>query len=753
MHDDLGFSLLLIHPQLHADSLAGVRLRELITAFEQRGQAVLATAELSEGQLIASSQHGLAAILLGAEDAGSDAPRLQAMSALLHSARQRAPHLPLFALGEQLTLEQAPPETFSELGQWRGILYLFEDSVAFLAAQVLQAIEHYFETLLPPFFRTLRRYSARARHTWHTPGHGGGVAYRKSPVGLAFQRFFGENTLRADLSVSVGELGSLLDHSGPLAAAEQRAARIFAADHSFFVINGTSTANKIVWHALVSRGDLVLVDRNCHKSVVHALVMTGAIPLYLEPARNALGLIGPVPLEEFSQAAIAAKIAACPQAAGRAPRVRLVLLTHSTYDGLCYNLEQICRTLGASAEVLHVDEAWFAYAAFHPFYAERFAMGVTRSAGEPMPLVCSTQSSHKMLAAFSQASMIHVRNAPERTLDVARFNEAFMMHTSTSPQYAILASLDVAAAMMEGEAGQSLIQECHDEALAFRRAMARLRAGLVRGDWWFELWQPPQATGATTLQSADWVLESEAHWHGFGALASEHVLLDPLKVTLVTPGLMPDGQLAAQGIPARVLSRFLHERGVVVEKTGLYSLLVLFSMGVTKGKWSSLITELLTFKRLHDGNAPLEEALPSLLADEPQRYRGLGLRDLCQQLHEAYRRARLPALLEELHRQRPPMVLTPAEAFERLVRGAVEAVPLEALPGRVAAVILVPYPPGIALILPGERFGTLQHSLIDYLRAVVTLADAFPGFRSEVQGLREHEVQGARRYTVDCLLE
>lgn len=193
------------------------------------------------------------------------------------------------------------------------------------------------------------------------------MAYRKSPVGLAFQRFFGENTLRADLSVSVDELGSLLEHSGPLAAAEQRAARIFGADHTFFVTNGTSTANKIVWHALVSRGDLVLVDRNCHKSVVHALMMTGAIPLYLEPARNALGIIGPIPLEEFSEAAIAAKIAACPRAAGRAPRVRLVLLTHSTYDGLCYSLEPICRALGQQAEVLHVDEAWFAYAAFLRF--------------------------------------------------------------------------------------------------------------------------------------------------------------------------------------------------------------------------------------------------------------------------------------------------------------------------------------------------------------------------------------------------
>jgi hypothetical protein len=319
------------------------------------------------------------------------------------------------------------------------------------------------------------------------------VAYHKSPVGQAFHQFFGENTLRSDLSVSVPELGSLLDHTGPLAEAEARAARNFGADHTFFVINGTSTANKIVWHSMVGRDDLVLVDRNCHKSVLHSIIMTGAIPLYLCPERNELGIIGPIPLSEFSRESIQAKIDASPLTKGRAPKVKLAVVTNSTYDGLCYNAELIKQQLGNSVEVLHFDEAWYAYAAFHEFFAGRYGMGTSRS--ENGPLVFTTHSTHKLLAAFSQASMIHVQDGGARQLDRDRFNEAFMMHISTSPQYSIIASLDVASAMMEGPAGRSLLQEMFDEALSFRRALANLRQHIAADDWWFSIWQPPSVEG------------------------------------------------------------------------------------------------------------------------------------------------------------------------------------------------------------------------------------------------------------------
>jgi len=421
------------------------------------------------------------------------------------------------------------------------------------------------------------------------------------------------------------------------------------------------------------------------------------------------------------------------------------VVTNSTYDGLCYHAGLIKQTLGASVEVLHFDEAWFAYAAFHEFFVGRYAMGTPR--GDEGPLLFSTHSTHKLLAAFSQASMIHVQDGASRQLDRDRFNEAFMMHISTSPQYSILASLDVASAMMEGPAGRSLLQEMFDEALSFRRALANLREHIAADDWWFSIWQPPQAQGGERLESADWLLQPGAEWHGFAELSDDYVLLDPLKVTLVMPGA--GGGAGEHGIPAAVVSKFLWERGLVVEKTGLYSFLVLFSMGITKGKWSTLLTELLEFKRHYDANTALAECLPSVVTPQPSRYQGLGLRDLCQQLHAFYRGNATSRQLKLLFTRLPEVAMTPAEAYDRMVRGEVEAVPIEQLLGRVAAVMLVPYPPGIPLIMPGERFTEATRSILVYLDCARAFDQGFPGFVADVHGL---QCQGTL-YTVDCVKE
>ncbi|PPS62717.1 Orn/Lys/Arg decarboxylase N-terminal domain-containing protein [Pseudomonas sp. BRM28] len=747
MYKDLKFPILIVHRDIKADSVAGDRVRGIAQELAQDGFTILPAVDYAEGRLVAATHHGLACMLIAAEGAGENTHLLQNMVELIRLARVRAPHLPIFALGEQVTLENAPADAMSELNQLRGILYLFEDTVPFLARQVARAAHNYLDGLLPPFFKALVQHTAQSNYSWHTPGHGGGVAYRKSPVGQAFHQFFGENTLRSDLSVSVPELGSLLDHTGPLAAAEARAARNFGADHTFFVINGTSTANKIVWHSMVGRDDLVLVDRNCHKSVLHAIIMTGAIPLYLCPERNELGIIGPIPLSEFSREAIQAKIEANPLAAGREPRVKMAVVTNSTYDGLCYNAEMIKQVLGNSVEVLHFDEAWYAYAAFHEFFAGRYAMGTSRSADSP--LVFSTHSTHKLLAAFSQASMIHVQDGGARQLDRDRFNEAFMMHISTSPQYSILASLDVSSAMMEGPAGRSLLQEMFDEALSFRRALANLREHLA-DDWWFSIWQPPQVGGIHRVATEDWLLQPQAEWHGFGDVSEDYVLLDPIKVTLVMPGLDAGGSLGEHGIPAAVVSKFLWERGLVVEKTGLYSFLVLFSMGITKGKWSTLLTELLEFKRNYDANTALLQSLPCVAQLDPLRYHGMGLRDLCEQLHECYRANATAKQLKRLYTRLPEVVMKPGDAYDKLVRGEVEAVPIERLIGRVAAVMLVPYPPGIPLIMPGERFTESTRSIIDYLGFARAFDRGFPGFVADVHGL-QHEVGDV--YTVDCIRE
>ncbi len=746
MYKDLNFPILIVHRDIKADTVAGERVRAIAEELGKDGFTILSTASSAEGRIVASTHHGLACILVAAEGAGENQRLLQDMVELIRIARVRAPQLPIFALGEQVTIENAPADAMADLNHLRGILYLYEDTVSFLARQVARAAHNYLDGLLPPFFKALVQHTAQSNYSWHTPGHGGGVAYRKSPVGQAFHQFFGENTLRSDLSVSVPELGSLLDHTGPLAEAEARAARNFGADHTFFVINGTSTANKIVWHSMVGRDDLVLVDRNCHKSILHSIIMTGAIPLYLCPERNELGIIGPIPLSEFSKESIQAKIDASPLARGRAPKVKLAVVTNSTYDGLCYNAEMVKQALGDSVEVLHFDEAWYAYAAFHEFYAGRYGMGTRCEAHSP--LVFSTHSTHKLLAAFSQASMIHVQDGGARQLDRDRFNEAFMMHISTSPQYGIIASLDVASAMMEGPAGRSLIQETFDEALSFRRALANLRQNLAADDWWFSIWQPDQA-GGEGVHTGDWLLQPNADWHGFGEIAEDYVLLDPIKVTLVMPGLSADGKLTEAGIPAAVVSKFLWERGLVVEKTGLYSFLVLFSMGITKGKWSTLLTELLEFKRLYDANVPLLDALPSIAREGGARYAGMGLRDLCDELHGCYRENATAKALKHMYTVLPQVAIKPADAYDKLVRGEVEAVPIEQLEGRLAAVMLVPYPPGIPLIMPGERFTAETRSIIDYLQFARTFDSQFPGFDADVHGLQR---DGAC-YTVDCIKE
>ena len=749
MYKDLKFPILIVHRDIKADSVAGERVRAIAQELSQDGFVILSASSSAEGRLVAATHHGLACILIAAEGAGENRRLLQDMLELIRLARARAPQLPIFALGEQITIENAPAEALADLNQLRGILYLFEDTVPFLSRQVARATRNYLAGLLPPFFKALVEHTAQSNFSWHTPGHGGGVAYRKSPVGQAFHQFFGENTLRSDLSVSVPELGSLLDHTGPLAEAELRAARNFGADHTFFVINGTSTANKIVWHSMIARDDLVLVDRNCHKSVLHAIIMTGAIPLYLLPERNELGIIGPIPLSEFSRESIAAKIAASPLARGRAAQVKLAVVTNSTYDGLCYNAELIKQALAGSVQVLHFDEAWFAYAAFHEFYAGRYAMGTRRT--EQGPLVFSTHSTHKLLAAFSQASMIHVQDNGAQRLDRERFNEAFMMHISTSPQYGILASLDVASAMMEGPAGRSLIQETFDEALSFRRALANLRQSLAADDWWFSIWQPPQVDGTAGQDTARWLLQPGAEWHGFGDVADDYMLLDPIKVTLVMPGLTAGGQLDARGIPAAVVGKFLWERGLVVEKTGLYSFLVLFSMGITKGKWSTLLTELLEFKRHYDANLPLTEALPSVVQAGGARYQGLGLRDLCDELHDCYRENATAKALKRMYTQLPEIVLKPADAYDCLVRGEIETVPIEHLEGRIAATMLVPYPPGIPLIMPGERFTAQTRAIAEYLQFARLFDQRFPGFGADVHGLRLQPGATGMVYGVDCL--
>src|SRR5262245_10613385 len=295
-----------------------------------------------------------------------------------------------------------------------------------------------------------------------------------------------------------------------------------------------------------------------------------------------------------------------------------MVMTNSTYDGLCYNVKAIKQSIGNAVDVLHFDEAWYAYANFHEFYDDFHGISSAQPA-RTQHITFATQSTHKLLAALSQASMIHVQHGETKQLDMARFNEAFMMHTSTSPQYGIIASCDVAAAMMEQPAGRALVQGTIDEALSFRRAMTAVKTQL-KGSWWFDVWQPDAMAKDPVARRDAWVLKPGDRWHGFESLAENHVLVDPIKVTILTPGLSADGSMQEQGIPAGIVTKFLSSRRIEIEKTGLYSFLVLFSMGITKGKWSTLVTELINFKDLYDSNASLKRVLPGIVEAHPATY-------------------------------------------------------------------------------------------------------------------------------------
>jgi arginine/lysine/ornithine decarboxylase len=453
--------------------------------------------------------------------------------------------IPIYLYGETRTSSHIPNDILREL---HGFIHMFEDTPEFVARHIIREAKSYLDSLAPPFFRALVHYASDGSYSWHCPGHSGGVAFLKSPVGQMFHQFFGENLLRADVCNSVDELGQLLDHSGAGGGVERNAARIFNADDLFFVTNGTSTSNKMVWHATVAPGDVVVVDRNCHVSILHAITMTGAIPVFLPPTRNNLGIIGPIPQDEFRWENIEKKIRAHPFARNVKTKPRILTLTQSTYDGVLYNVDTIKEMLGTRIDTLHFDEAWLPHAAFHEFYRGMHAIGKDRPRSKDA-MIFSTQSTHKLLAGLSQASQILVQDSETRQLDRFRFNEAYLMHTSTSPQYAIIASCDVAAAMMEPPGGTALVEESIMEALDFRRAMRKVDEEF--GDsWWFKVWGPDRLAEEGIGNRNDWVLRANERWHGFGSLATGFNMLDPIKATVLTPGLDVEGDFADPGIPA-----------------------------------------------------------------------------------------------------------------------------------------------------------------------------------------------------------
>lgn len=752
------FPIVIIDEDFRTENTSGSGIRALAQAIEGEGFEVVGATSYGDLSQFAQQQSRASAFILSIDDEeftpGPDLdPAVLNLRNFIQEVRRKNSEVPIYIYGETKTSRHMPNDILREL---HGFIHMFEDTPEFVARHIIREAKSYLEGLQPPFFKALLDYAEDGSYSWHCPGHSGGVAFLKSPVGQMFHQFFGENMLRADVCNAVEELGQLLDHTGPIAASERNAARIFNADHCFFVTNGTSTSNKMVWHHTVAPGDIVVVDRNCHKSNLHAIIMTGAIPVFLKPTRNHFGIIGPIPQEEFTRESIEAKIRANPLLKGvdaSKVRPRILTLTQSTYDGVLYNTETIKSMVDGYIDNLHFDEAWLPHAAFHSFYGTFHAMGKNRVRPKTT-MVYSTQSVHKLLAGISQASHVLVQDAQETSLDRALFNEAYLMHSSTSPQYSIIASCDVAAAMMEPPAGTALVEESLLEALDFRRAMKKIDEE-YGDEWWFKVWGPEMLVEDGIGDSTEWHLKGEkeagadeSNWHGFGGVEDGFNMLDPIKATIVTPGLDLEGKFATTGIPASIVTKFLAEHGVVVEKTGLYSFFIMFTIGITKGRWNTLLTALQQFKDDYAKNQPMWKILPEFCQQYPM-YEKMGLADLCQFVHQLYAKYDIARLTTEMYLSDLDPVMKPSDAYAHIAMRKTERVAIDQLEGRITVGLLTPYPPGIPLLIPGEVF---NKKIVDYLKFSREFNAKCPGFGTDIHGLVAQKGEdGVTTYYADCV--
>ena len=744
----LNMRALVVDDELGDATAEGRAVQALIKEMQQRTIDVVEAKSGADGLSVIGSDSAIHVVLLdwSLSSKGHDEARH-----LIKTIRARNDKIPIFLMAERGEASAIPIEVMEQVDEF---VWTLEDTSAFVGGRVVAAIRRYLIAVMPPLALATMKFTQEYEYSWHTPGHAGGTAFLKSPVGRIFFDYYGENLLRSDLSISVGALGSLLDHSGPMGAHERYAARVFGAHRTYSVTNGSSMSNRVCFMAAVGRNQVAFCDRNAHKSIEHSLVMTGAIPNYLIPLRNRLGLIGPIPPERLKKEALKASVKDNPLVTkGVSSRAVYAVVTNSTYDGLCYNAKRVQELLDPSVDRIHFDEAWYAYARFNPLYKERHAMH-----GDPKdhkgPTIFATHSTHKLLAALSQASFLHVRDG-RGAIPHSRFNESYMMQASTSPLYPIIVSNDITAAMMDGPGGRALTDESIQEAVAFRQTMGRAhREFAKKGDWFFKTWnadtvKTKKGGKRVRFEDADpqqlatdaqcWVLHPGENWHGFGDLEDDYCMLDPIKVSIVAPGVADKGGFEKRGIPATLVTAYLHVRGVEVEKTTDFTVLVLFSLGITKGKWGTLLNALLEFKRDYDRNASLSEVLPELASNHPGTYGSKGLRDIADEMFEQLKVSKQTQWLAQAFSTLPELAMSPSDAYQHLVRDEIEHVPLENLANRILATSLVPYPPGIPMLMPGESTGPDDGPYLGYLRALWAWDQRFPGFGHDTHGIETRD--------------
>ncbi|ELY4607120.1 ornithine decarboxylase [Cronobacter turicensis] len=599
----------------------------------------------------------------------------------------------------------------------------------------------YEENLLPPFFDTLTQYVEMQNSTFACPGHQHGEFFKKHPAGRQFYDFFGENVFRADMCNADVKLGDLLIHEGSAKHAQKFAAKVFHADKTYFVLNGTSAANKVVTNALLTQGDLVLFDRNNHKSNHHgALIQAGATPVYLEAARNPFGFIGGIDERCFDEAYLRELIAeVAPSRAQEARPFRLAVIQLGTYDGTVYNARQVVDKIGHLCDYILFDSAWVGYEQFIPMMADCSPLLLDLNENDPGIFV--TQSVHKQQAGFSQTSQIHKKDnhirGQTRFCPHKRLNNAFMLHASTSPFYPLFAALDVNAKIHEGESGKRLWAECVALGIEARKAIianCRMIKPFIPDTVAGRPWQD-HPTDAIARERRFFSFEPGAAWHGFAGYAREQYFVDPCKLLLTTPGIDAEtGEYSDFGVPAAILANYLRENGIVPEKADLNSILFLLTPAESAQKMAHLVAMLARFEQHIEDDTPLADVLPTICQKYPVRYKGYTLRQLCQEMHNLYVSFDVKALQRAMFRKAelPQVVMNPQQANIEYIRGNVELVRLSEAEGRVAAEGALPYPPGVLCVVPGEVWGG---AALRYFLALEEGVNLLPGFSPELQGV------------------
>ena len=627
------------------------------------------------------------------------------------------------------------------IGHVYRVIDLNETDHDFYTRQIESAASHYEENVLPPFFKDLEKYVENGYSQFDCPGHQGGAFFRKHPAGRVFYDFFGENVFRADLCNADVAMGDLLIHEGPALTAQKHAARVYNADKTYFVLNGTSTSNKVVLNAVLAPGDIVLFDRNNHKSVDHgALVLAGATPVYLETARNAFGSIGGILEHCFDEDYIRKLVAEKDPVKAKEKRpIRMAVIQLGTYDGCIYNARQVVDKIGHLCDYIFFDSAWVGYEQFIPMMKDCSPLLLDLTPEDPVIFV--SQSVHKQQAGFSMTSQIHKKDShikgQDRYVPHKRVNNAFMMHASTSPLYQLFAALDINAKMHAGEAGKKLwvdavktVIETRKQVLLHCHYIRPLVPPVVYGKKWED--------GDTEKMANDinyWAFEPGAKWHGFEGYGKGQYFIDPMKLQFVTCGIdIENNDYEEFGIPGNILANYLRENGIIPEKCDLNDILFLMTPAENKTKMDDLVAKLIRFEKLIDEDAPMAEVLPSVYRANEEKYRGYTIRQLCQEMHDFYKDRKVFTLQKHLFLEDylPEYVMNPQLAQYEFMRGHGELVDLEEAEGRVALEGALPYPPGVLCVHPGEKW---SKSCVEYFLDLVEGINQLPGFAPEIQGV------------------